>query len=97
MTLEPATVDVSDLPDVARLAREVARDGRPRVLPADSCDLAVLTPTRRRRRLKGKRVTQSDIDRVMALAGAWNDLVDAEQLKRDLDAARSDNTPPVEL
>lgn len=47
--------------------------------------------------LKGKAVTQADIDAVMAVAGAWKGLVDTEQLKRDLDAGRSDSRPPVEL
>ena len=97
MTREAAPIDLSTMPDLARLAREVARDGRPRVLREDGADVAVLSPARPRLRLKGKRITEADIADSLAAAGAWKDLLDTEQLKRDLDAARSDNSPPVRL
>ena len=39
MTRKVARIDVSAMPDMARLAREVARDGRPCVLQEDSVDI----------------------------------------------------------
>jgi hypothetical protein len=42
-------------------------------------------------------VTQADIDAALATFGAWRDTIDTERLKRELDEARSDDRPPVEL
>ena len=84
MTRELAPIDVSTMPDVARLAQEVARTGRPRVLTQGGTDLAVLSPARpNRRRLKGKTVTQEDIDAALSVAGAWKDWLDPEEFKRE--------------
>ena len=95
MTREVTHIDISTMPEISRLAKEVARDGRPRVLRADGTDLAVLSPVRSRSRRKGKTVTEADID--AALAASWKGLVDPDRLKRELDQARSDDRPPVEL
>jgi hypothetical protein len=51
------------------------------------------TPRRRRR---GKTITQDHIDAALATAGAWTDLLDLEQLKRDLNEAQSDDRPVIE-
>src|SRR3954470_23018053 len=97
MTREALRIDITTMPDLARLAREVARTGTPLVLHQDETDVAVLSPARAPRRRTGKTVTQADIDASLAAAGGWKGLGDPEQLKRDLDAARSDNRPPVTL
>jgi hypothetical protein len=97
MTREVARIDISTMPDLARLAREVARDGRRRVLQEGSTDIAVLSPVRSSRRRARRVVTQADIDAALATFGAWRDTIDTEQLKRELDEARSDNRTPVEL
>jgi hypothetical protein len=94
MTREAVPLDLRQLPDLARLAREVRRTNTPMVLRENGEDLAVLSPARPKRR-KGKVVTQADID--AALAASWVGLVDAERLKRELDAARGDDRPPVRL
>ncbi len=96
MTREATPIDISSMPEVACLAQEVATTGRPRLLRQDDKDLAILSPARPSpRRRPGKAVTQADID--AALAASWKELVDPEQLKRELDEARSDDRPPVEL
>ena len=95
MTRELAPIDVSAMPDVARLAQEVARTGRPRVLRQDGTDLAVISPARRRGGRTDKGVTEADI--AAALSASWDGLIDPEQLKRELDEARSDDRPPVQL
>src|SRR5207244_3460205 len=61
MTREALPIDIHTMPDLARLAKEVARDGRPRVLREDETDLAILSPARPRRRLQAKAVTPADI------------------------------------
>ena len=96
MTREIPPIDISTMPEVSRLAEEVARTRQPRMLRRGDADVAILSPARPRRP-KGKAITQADIEAVMALAGTWKGQVDTDQLKRDLDAARSDSRPPVEL
>jgi hypothetical protein len=100
MVREAAPLDVSTIPELARLAEEVARTGRARLLRQHDTDLAILAPVAPRRRSRTGRTaqrTKPDTEAVMALAGAWQGEVDTEQLKRDLDAARGDNRPPVVL
>src|SRR5215213_5339087 len=97
MTREAAPIDLSTMPDLARLAREVARDGTPRVLREEGADVAVISPARPKRRRTWKRPSEEDIARSLAAAGSWEGIVDPERLKRELDEARSDDRPPVEL
>jgi hypothetical protein len=97
MVREAVRIDVSTMPDLARLAEEVARTRTTRILQRGDEDIAVLSPARPKRRLKGKRVSEADIAASRAAAGSWKGLVDTERLKRELDAARSDSSPPVEL
>ena len=94
MTRELAPIDVSTMPVVARLAEEVAHTGRPRVLRQDGTDLAVILPAHRHGGRTGKAVTEADI--ADALSASWVGLIDPEQLKRELDEARSDDQPPVQ-
>jgi len=98
MTSELSPIDISTIPELARLVDEVQRTNQPRRLRRDNTDVAILapahpTPSRRR----GKAVTQADIAASLAAVGSWQGLVDPEQLKADLDAARGDTRPPVEL
>jgi hypothetical protein len=96
MTRELAPIDISTMPDLARLAEEVARTGMPRVLRQDDTDIAVLSPAPARRR-RGRTVTPADIAASLAAIGSWKDLIDSDQLKRDLDAARGDDRAPLAL
>jgi hypothetical protein len=97
MTREDVRIDVSTMPELARLVHEVARDGRRRVLQEDSIDIAVLSPTRPSRRRARKTVTQAEIDAALATFGAWRDTIDGERLIRELDEARSDDRPPTQV
>lgn len=45
-----------------------------------------------------KRKSQADVDAFLAAAGGWSDLVDTEQLKRDITESRERSShPPIEL
>ena len=96
MTREAVPMDLHQMPDLARLAQEVRRTKLPIVLREDGEDVAILSPAETKRRLKGTRVTQADIDAALATFGTWMDL-DAETFLRELDEARSDTSPPIEL
>jgi hypothetical protein len=63
-------------------------------------DVAVITPVTNlskhgRKRPHGRQKTQADIDAFLSAAGGWKDLVDIEQLKRDIaeSRARSNRLP----
>src|SRR5262245_37964261 len=56
MTREAVPVDISTMPEVARLVREMARDGRPRRLREAGTDLAILSPARIAQQRRGARV-----------------------------------------
>jgi hypothetical protein len=72
MAQERAVIDISDRPEyrpeLARLVKEVAQDGRPHVLRADGADLAVLSPVRpaRHRARHADRLPPDDHDELLA-------------------------------
>ena len=91
-------VDVSDAPELLRLAEEVHRTHEPRVLHRDGEALALLVPVgptgARRPR---KRRTSADEEAFRSAAGSWQD-VDADRLIADIyDSRRRSARPPVEL
>lgn len=99
MTSELKPLDISAIPELARLVEEVRATNTPRVLRRDSEDVAILAPIvpaakRRARRPK----TPADYEAFLASAGGWKDLVDTEQLKADIAASRRLSIrPPVAL
>ena len=101
MAKELTPVDISNTPDLLRLAEEVRRSGQPRLLRRDSEDLAVLspvaTPTTRRPR-KAKTYTEADREAFLSSAGGWKDNVDVDKFLEDNYASRDRSSrPPVEL
>jgi hypothetical protein len=97
MAREAATIDITGMPDLIRLAEEVARTRTPRVLRRGDEDVAVLSPAPPKRRPKGKQLTPARREAVLATAGAWKGHIDAERFKREIKDARSDDRPPVTL
>lgn len=91
-------IDVSDVPELLRLAEEVQRSKEPRVLRRDNEDLALvvpLMPTTTRRR--GRVPTEADLEAFRSAAGSWAD-VDTDKLIEDIyETRRRSNRPPVEL
>ena len=61
MVGRPKTIDVSNLPEVRKIAEEVDSSNEPRVLRRGVKDLALVTPLRRGRgRARGKALTADD-------------------------------------
>ena len=93
-----APVDISTMPELARLADEVARTGTRLVLRRGTEELAVLVPARSRRRNScSAPLTDEQRRALLSSIGSWRGLIDAEQFKREIKEARSSNRPPVEL
>lgn len=101
MVKELTPIDVTDTPDLLRLAEEVRRSGQPQLLRRDGEDLAVLspvgTPTKRHTR-RAKRFTKADDDAFLASAGGWQGNVDVDQFLKDNYKSRARSSrPPIHL
>ena len=91
MAKELTPVDVTNTPDLLRLAEEVRRSGQPRLLRRDDEDLAVLSPaptSAKRRAHKAKTYTKADDEAFLSSAGGWNGNVDVDKFLRDNDESR---------
>lgn len=99
MARELAPIDVTNDPELLRLAEEVRHSGAPRLLRRGDEDLAVLAPvggvTRRTTR-KAKTYTKADDDAFLASAGAWADF-DLEAFLKQNEESRRLSRLPVAL
>jgi DNA mismatch repair protein MutH len=88
-------IDITNMPDLVRIAEEVEATNRPRLLKRDKTPIAMLTPLTPKQSAKAKSKAVQD---ALALAGAWKDLP-ADQMEEELDRIRhsSKPTPPLEL
>jgi hypothetical protein len=93
MAEHPKSIDVSDVPEILRLAEEVRRAGEPRVLQKDGEDLAMVVPLPRARKSRFKRPTAEDLEAFRSAAGGWAD-IDTDKLIEDIYRARREGTRP---
>ena len=98
MARELAPVDISTMPDVLRLVDAVQRKRLPQRLQRGAEDVAILVPARaHRRRRQDKKRSSQEAAAVLATSGAWQGLIDPDQLKRELNEAQSDSRGPISL
>ena len=89
-------IDISNDPELLKLAEEVHSSHTPRILRRNDEDLALLVPVKPKRKRKGK--TEKDLEAFRASAGGWKDLVDTDKLIADIyESRRHSFRPPVEL
>lgn len=93
MVDQPKSIDISDVPDVLRLAEEVRRIGEPRILRGDGEDLAMVVPLPRAKNPPFKKPTAADYESFRRAAGSWAD-IDTDRLIRDIYRARRQGTRP---
>jgi hypothetical protein len=79
---ESPSIDVATMPELARLAHEVAATGRPLVLRENGTELAVLAPLSTEERIRAFKPSPEAIERALAAVGGWVGLVDPEEFKR---------------
>lgn len=97
---EARPIDISDAPELLRLAEEVRRTNGPRLLRRDGEDLAFVMPLPRSRSKHRPRnaKTEADYEAFRSAAGGWKDLVDTDKLIEDNYKSRRISTrPPVDL
>jgi hypothetical protein len=89
----PTPIDISTIPDLARIVEEVEATRKPRELRRDNKPVAQTGKTARH-----KAITKADHEAFLSAVGGWKDLVDTEQLKKDIYESRKIATrPPVKL
>jgi len=95
MAEQPKSTDISDVPDILRLAEEVRRAGEPRVLRGDGEDLDMVVPMPRPRKTRLKKPTAADYAAFRSAAGSWAD-IDTDTLIEDIYRARGEGTRPID-
>ncbi len=99
MARELTPIDISNTPDLLRLAEEVAESGKPRVLRRADEDVAVLMPVKKpaARRHTARKKTKEDYEAFRSSAGSWDD-VDTDKFIEDMYESRDISTrPPIDL
>jgi hypothetical protein len=93
MAKERSAIDISDIPELARLAEEVSETRTPRALRRGNVVIARIVPAAPRQanpRVGSREVSKAtaDMEAFRAAAGSWKGTVDGEQLKKDIQEAR---------
>jgi hypothetical protein len=96
VTKEPHSIDVTDLPELLRVAEDVEATREVCVLRRGRENLALVIPIARRNGKTKRSRTQADVEAFRAAAGSWND-VDIEKLVEGIYASRRSSRPPVDL
>ena len=91
----PLPIDITNKPDLVRIAEEVEASNQPRLLKRDNTPIAMLTPVKR---IQSSKAKSKAVKEALALAGAWKDLP-SDRMEEELDRIRhqSKPTPPIEL
>ncbi len=91
-------IDITNTPDVYRLAEEVARSGIPRVLRKDNKDIAIISPAEPNSKSRRKRTkTKADFEAFLSSFGSWKGNVDVDRFLKDIKESRRLTRPPVDL
>ncbi|MFN8635966.1 MAG: hypothetical protein U0893_19125 [Chloroflexota bacterium] len=91
------TLDIDAMPELSRVAAEVAATGRPRALRRGGKEIAVLQPVDRANRRRRK-PSEKDIEAFLSSAGGWRDNVDVDRFLQDVYESRDrPSRPPVDL
>jgi len=90
-------VDISDEPELARLAEEVHQSRQPQILRRAGQDLAIVLPIEESSGQRRRRKTPADVAAFRDAAGSWA-TVDTDQLVEDIrESRRRSMRPPVDL
>jgi predicted RNase H-like nuclease len=97
---QPINISTLSLTELLRVVEEVRATKEPRalVLQQDTEPVAMLTPMPVvKKRPRRAHSPEAILEAVRATAGVWKDLVDGEQLKKDIKEERGDSRPAVTL
>jgi hypothetical protein len=92
------SIEVSDIPELSRLAEDVQRRNKPLILQRDGKELAVIVPLPIAPTQVETERTEADREAFLAAAGSWRGLVDTDKLIEDIyESRRRSSRPPVDL
>ena len=93
----PTPIDITNIPELVRIAEEVEANKKPRELKRENKTVAVIMPASRAPAKKKGEKTKADYEAFKSAAGGWKD-IDTDKLIADIYASRRrSNRPPVEL
>ena len=95
---QPTPIDITNMPDLVRIAEEVEATNKPRELKRDNKTVALIAPVPSTRKAKKrKEKTKADYEAFKSAAGGWKD-IDTDKLIANIYASRrQSNRPPVKL
>jgi hypothetical protein len=95
---QPAPIDITNMPDVVRIAEEVEATRTPRALKRKNKTVAVIMPMKKAPARPRQEKAKADYEAFKAAAGSWKD-IDAERLLKDIyeDRRRTNTRPSVKL
>jgi len=97
MSNDLAAIDISGLPELVRIAEEVAATRTPRVLIRRSEQLAVLVPVPPGPARRARRKSRADYEAFLSSAGSWSDVDVDVFLVENAESRRRSSRPSVEL
>lgn len=92
-------VDITHMPDLARLTDEVRATNRPLALQRNHEIVAVIIPAKQATRSRQTtKPSEAALQAFLSSAGSWKGIVDTEQLKRNIrESSRLPSRPPAKL
>lgn len=97
MAKELKPVDVSEVPELLRIAEDVRASGVGRLLKRNGEELAILAPVTRPRKSTARGRSKADHEALLAAAGSWKDLDTDAFVAHVYETRRRSSRPPVEL
>ena len=93
----PTPIDITNIPELVKIAEEVEATKTPRELRRENKPLAVIMPARKAPAKKKREKTNADYEAFRSAAGGWKD-IDTDKLIADIyESRRRSNRPPVKL
>jgi hypothetical protein len=93
----PTPVDITTIPDLARIVAEVEATKKPRELRRENRVVAVIAPAKSIPANKKRGKSNADYEAFKSAAGGWKD-IDTDKLIENIYASsRRSNHPPVNL
>src|SRR5258708_36400847 len=94
--IDPMPIDITNIPELVRIAEEVEATKQPYELRWKNKPVAVITPVTPGDTAKRPQTpTKADFEAFRSAAESWKDIVDGEQFKKDISESRKISTRPA--
>ncbi len=90
-------IDITNMPELVKIAEEVEATKTPRELKRENKTVAVIMPAKKALPRKKREKTKADYEAFLSAAGGWKE-IDTDKLIADIYASRRrSNRPPLKL